>query len=101
MQSAILFGLTAAASSITQQVSTVYPSGNGLWEQYLSLGMCSSYSDVSDKITTKRGDFGLPSHRIGPERTVAVFQPSLPNTSYRTVRALATQMFLAKDGSGL
>lgn len=54
MQSSILFGLSTNASAITQQVPTECSSGNCKWTEYLSLAMCSSCVDITDKISTFR-----------------------------------------------
>ena len=54
MQGSILFGFSAGASTITQQVPTHCPSGNCEWDSFNSLAVCSRCVDVSDQIVASR-----------------------------------------------
>lgn len=54
MQSSILFGLSANASAIVQQVPRECSTGNCKWTEHLSLAICSSCVNLTNRIHTVR-----------------------------------------------
>ena len=57
MQSAILFGLSNTVDTTTQQIRAHCPSESCQWEPFLSLGVCSSCSDITHFLVTNTTNY--------------------------------------------
>lgn len=65
MQAAMAFGIAADERAIFQQLPLVCQSGNCRWDDYISLGICSTCINITDQLT-KRIVLGSPLSEFWP-----------------------------------